>query len=84
MTSISRYYWWIFRKGKISKLQSASEKAYQNIGCNMSLGLELYFLCSRLDFFHENLGSFICEHREKTDQEIEPMQRWYKGCWDSI
>jgi len=41
----------------------------------MSLGLELYFLCSRLDFFHENLGSFICEHREKTDQEIEPMQR---------
>ena len=47
-------------------------KSYQNIGCRMSV--KLHFLCSRLDFFQENLDDFSEEHGERFHQDIEPME----------
>ena len=51
------------------------------MGCRMSV--KLHFLCSHLDFFHENLGDFSGEHGERFHQDIEPMERRYKGHWAS-
>ena len=56
-------------------------KSYQNMGCCMSV--KLCLLCSHLDFFQENLGDFSEEHGERFHQDIEPMEKRYKGCWDS-
>ena len=56
-------------------------KSYQNMGCLMSV--KLHFLCSHLDFFQENLGDFSEEHGERFHQDIEPMERRYKGRWES-
>ena len=56
-------------------------KSYQNMGCRMSV--KLHFLCSDLDFFQENLCDFSEEHGERFHQDIEPMERRYKGRWDS-
>ena len=56
-------------------------KSYQNTGCRMSV--KLHFLCSHLDFFQENLGDFSEEHGERFHQDIEPMEKRYKGRWDS-
>ena len=49
--------------------------------CRMSV--KLHFLCSHLDFFQKNLGDFSEEHGERFHQNIEPMERRYKGRWDS-
>ena len=68
-------------KLKGSKLQRVGEKAYQSMGCRMSV--KLHFLCSHLDFIQENLGDFSEEHAERYHQDIEPMKRRYKGRWDS-
>ncbi|CAK8696138.1 unnamed protein product [Clavelina lepadiformis] len=57
-------------------------KSYQNMGCRMSV--KLHFLCSHLDFFQENLGEFSEEHGERLHQDIEPMEKRYKGRWDSV
>ena len=35
------------------------------------------------DFFQENLGDFSEEHGERFHQDIEPMERRYKGHRDS-
>ena len=51
------------------------------MGCCMSA--KLHFLCSYLDFFQENLGDFSEEHGERFHQDIEPMEKRYKGCWNS-
>ena len=51
------------------------------MGCHMSV--ELHFLCSHLDFFQENLGDFSEEHGERFHQDIEPMERRDRDCWDS-
>ena len=51
------------------------------MGCRMSV--KLHFLCFHLDFFQENLDDFSKEHGEKFYQDIEPMERRYKGCWVS-
>ena len=48
-------------------------KSCQNMGCRMSV--KLYFLCSHLDFFQENLGNFHEEHGERFHQDIEPMEK---------
>ena len=56
-------------------------KSYKNMGCRMSV--KLHFLCSYLDFFQENLGKFSEEHGERFHQDIEPMEKRYKGRWDS-
>ncbi|CAK8696271.1 unnamed protein product [Clavelina lepadiformis] len=56
-------------------------KSYQNMGCRMSV--KLHFLCSHLDCFQENLGDFSEEHGERFHQDIEPMEKRYKGRWDS-
>ena len=50
-------------------------KSYQNMGCPMSV--KLYFLCSHVDFFQENLGDFSEEQGERFHQDIEPMARRY-------
>ena len=51
------------------------------MGCRMSV--KLHFLCSHLDFFQESLGDFSEEHGKRFYQDIEPMEKQYKGCWDS-
>ena len=51
------------------------------MGCRMSV--KLHFLCSYLDFFQENLVDFSKEHGEGFHQDIEPMDKRYKGRWDS-
>ena len=51
------------------------------MGCCMSA--KLHFLCSYLDFLQENLGDFSEEHGERFHQDIEPMEKRYKGCWNS-
>ena len=63
------------------KLVKKLIKSYQNMGCRMSV--KLHFLCSHLDFFQENLGDFSEERGERLHQDIEPMERRYKGRWDS-
>ena len=73
-----------FGEKKGSKLQRISEKAYQKLpkhGCRMSV--KLHFLCSHVDFFQENLGDFSEEHGKRFHQDIKPMERRYKGRWDS-
>ena len=47
------------------------------------MSVKLHFLCSHLDFFQKNFGGLSEEHGERFHQNIEPMQRQYKGCWDS-
>ena len=56
-------------------------KSYQNMGCRMSV--KLHFLCSHLDFLQKNLGDFSEEQGERFHQDIEPMEKRYKGRWDS-
>ena len=51
------------------------------MGCRMSV--KLHFLCFHLDFFQENLGDFSEEHVERFHQNIEPVEKRYKGRWDS-
>ena len=53
----------------------------ENMGYRMSV--KLHFLCSHLDFFQENLGHFSEDHGERFHQDIEPMEKRYKGRWDS-
>ena len=56
-------------------------KSYQNMGCRMSE--KLHFQCSHLDFFQENLDDFSKDHGERFHQDIELMERRYKGRWES-
>ena len=51
------------------------------MGCHMSV--KPHFLCSHLHFFQDNLGDFSEEHCERFHQDIEPMEKQYKGRWDS-
>ena len=51
------------------------------MGCRMCV--KLHFLYSYLDFFQENGGNFREEHGERFHQDIEPMEKPYKGRWDS-
>ena len=51
------------------------------MGCRMSI--KLHFLCFYLDFFQENLADFSEEHGEGFHQNIGPMDKRYKGRWDS-
>ena len=69
------------RNQNYKKLVKKLIKSYQNICCRMSV--KLHFLCSHLDFFQKNLGDFSEEHDEKFHQDIEPMEKRYKGRWDS-
>jgi hypothetical protein len=56
-------------------------EAYHKMGCRMSL--KLHYLHAHLDFFRENLGDVSEEHGERFHQDIETMERRYKGHWDS-
>ena len=69
------------RNQNYKELMKKLIKSYQNSGCRMSV--ELHFLCSHLDFFQENLGDFSEEHSERFHQDIELMEKQYKGRWDS-
>ena len=56
-------------------------KSYENMGFRRSV--KFHFLCSHLDFFQKNLGDFSEDHGKRFHQNIEPMERRYKGRWDS-
>ena len=43
------------------------------------MSVKPHFLCSHLDFFQKNLGDFSEEHGERFHQEIDPMEKRYKG-----
>lgn len=47
-------------------------KAYNDLGCNMSL--KVHFLHSHLDFFPQNLGDVSDEHGERFHQDISSMK----------
>ena len=47
------------------------------------MSVKLHFLCSHLNFFQENLADFSEEHGERFHQDIEPMEKRYKGRRDS-
>jgi hypothetical protein len=46
-------------------------KAYQTMGCNMSL--KFYFLHSHLDFFPPNLGAMSVDHGKRFHHDISTM-----------
>lgn len=52
-------------------------KAYQRMGCRMSL--KMHFLQSHLDFFPPNLGDVSDEHGERFHQDISVMEIRYQG-----
>ena len=52
-------------------------KAYQRMGCRMSL--KMHFLHSHLDFFPPNLGEVSDEHGETFHQDISVMETRYQG-----
>ena len=45
--------------------------------------VKLHFLYSHLELFKENFGDFSEEHGKRFYQDIEPIEKLYKGCWDS-
>ena len=53
--------------------------SYKAMGCNMSL--KIHFLHCHLDFFPENLGSVGDEQGERFHQDINLMEKRYKGKW---
>ena len=54
--------------------------AYKEMGCHMSL--KMHFLHSHLEFFSENLGAVGDEQGEKFRQDIQSMEKRYKGVWN--
>ena len=48
------------------------------------MSVKLHFLCSHQIFFQGNLGDISEEHDERFHQDIERMERQYKGRWDSV
>ena len=56
-------------------------KSFQNQGCRMSI--KLHFLCWHQNFFQGNLGDISEEYGKRLHQDIERMERQYKGRWDS-
>lgn len=52
-------------------------KAYQQMGCRMSL--KMHFLHSHLDFFPSNMGAISDEHGERFHQDIAVMESRYQG-----
>ena len=54
--------------------------AYKEMGCCISL--KMHFLHSHLEFFPENLGAVGDEPGEKFCQDIQSMEKRYKGVWN--
>ena len=52
-------------------------KAYQRMGCQMSL--KMHFLHSHLDFFPPNLGEVSDGHGKRFHQDISVMETRYQG-----
>jgi hypothetical protein len=55
-------------------------KNFHVSGCNMSL--KVHFLFSHLNLFPKNLGVVSEEQRERFDQDIKQIERWYQGRWN--
>ena len=46
------------------------------------MSIQLHFLHSHLDRFHENLGDVSDEQGERFHQDIKTIEKWYQGRWD--
>ena len=55
-------------------------ESYEKRGCRMSLKLQ--FLHSHLDFFRDNLENVSEEYGERFHQDIQVMEKHYKGRWN--
>ena len=55
-------------------------KNYEKLGKLMNL--QLHFLDSHFDYFHENLGDCNKEQGERFYQDIKRMERRCQGRWD--
>jgi len=66
-----------YRADNYTDLVENMLKAYEKMGCRMSL--KMHFLHSHLDFFPENLGAVSDEHGERFHQDIVTMETRYQG-----
>lgn len=55
-------------------------KAFQKLGCNMSI--KIHFLFSHLDIFPDNLGGRSDKQGDQFHQDIKVMEERYLGKWD--
>jgi hypothetical protein len=55
--------------------------SYHTLGCRMSL--KIHILHSHLDFFPSNLGDVSDEQGERFHQDIQQMEKYYQGHWNS-
>lgn len=55
-------------------------KAFQKLGCNMSI--KIHFLFSHLDIFPDNLGGGSDKQGDQFHQDIKVMEERYLGKWD--
>ena len=65
-----------YRADNYTDLVENMLKAYEKMGCRMSL--KMHFLHSHLDFFPENLGAVSDEHGERFHQDIGTMETRYQ------
>jgi len=68
------------RADNYEELVSNLLKAYEELGCNMSL--KIHFLDSHLSFFPSNLGAVSDEMGERFHQDLKIMERRYQEWWD--
>ncbi|XP_049863041.1 uncharacterized protein LOC126356251 [Schistocerca gregaria] len=54
-------------------------KAYQDLGCNMSL--KVHMMGSHLDYFTESCSDVSDEHGERFHKDISTIERRYEGKW---
>ncbi|XP_049800441.1 uncharacterized protein LOC126235714 [Schistocerca nitens] len=54
-------------------------KAYQDLGCNMSL--KVHMMDSHLDYFTESCSDVSDEHGERFHKDISTIERRYEGKW---
>lgn len=56
-------------------------KAYEKLGCRMSL--KIHFLHSHFSFFPSNLGAVSDEQGERFHQDVKKLEERFQGRWDT-
>jgi len=65
------------RAPNASELVDELLRAYQNLGCRMSL--KIHFLHSHFKFFPKNLGAVSDEQGQRFHQDVAKIERRYRG-----
>jgi len=70
-------------KNKSSNYRQIVEELLQNYSkINARMSLKIHFLHSHLDFFPGNLGDTSDEQGERLHQDLQRIEKNYKGYWD--